>query len=107
MLIVGTVMGPLHHYYYIYLDKLLPLANLKTVAYKIISDQLIASPATILCFFYGMGLLENKSMSECTGEIKEKFVYTYLVSVNVYFLPTNIYSTYLLVTTTKVYSVQR
>lgn len=84
MLIVGTVMGPLHHYYYIYLDKLLPLANLKTVAYKIISDQLIASPATILCFFYGMGLLEDKSVSECTGEIKEKFVYTYLVSVNVY-----------------------
>ncbi|XP_039749304.1 mpv17-like protein 2 [Pararge aegeria] len=98
MLIVGTVMGPLHHYYYIYLDKLMPLANLKTVAIKIISDQLFASPATILCFFYGMGVLEKKTISQCTEEIKQKFVYTYLGDclfwppvqfVNFYYLPTH------------------
>ncbi|XP_045764829.1 mpv17-like protein 2 [Maniola jurtina] len=98
MLIVGTVMGPLHHYYYIYLDKLLPLANLKTVAKKIAYDQLFASPATILCFFYGMGILEKKSLSQCTDEIKQKFAYTYVGDclfwppvqfVNFYYLPTH------------------
>lgn len=80
MFIVGTLMGPMHHYYYIYLDKVLPRADLKTVFKKIICDQLIASPATILCFFYGMGILESKTFSKSTAEIYEKFRYVYAVS---------------------------
>ncbi|XP_045446159.1 mpv17-like protein 2 isoform X2 [Melitaea cinxia] len=72
MFIVGTLMGPMHHYYYICLDKILPKTNLKTVAQKILSDQLIASPATIICFFYGMGILERKNFQESTEEIKKK-----------------------------------
>lgn len=79
MFIIGTILGPLHHYYYIYLDKLLPKTNLKTVLQKIVCDQMIASPGTIVCFFYGMGLLENKSMNKCTEELKTKFKYVYLV----------------------------
>lgn len=82
MFIVGTVMGPLHHYYYIYLDKLLPQVNVKTVMKKIMGDQFFASPATIVCFFYGMGALEKKSFEQCTKELKEKFKYVYLVCIN-------------------------
>lgn len=79
MFIVGTLLGPMHHYYYIYLDKILPKTNLKTVAQKILSDQLIASPATIICFFYGMGILERKHFQESTEEIKKKIKYVYMV----------------------------
>lgn len=90
MFIVGTLMGPMHHYYYVYLDKIIPKVNLKTVFQKILCDQLFASPATILCFFYGMGILESKSFSDSTAEISQKFKYVYTVSnlltPNYYFL---------------------
>ncbi|XP_022120306.2 mpv17-like protein 2 [Pieris rapae] len=78
MFIIGTLMGPLHHFYYIYLDKLLPHTDLKTVGKKILNDQLLASPATILCFFYGLGFLEGKSMKQSTDEIKDKFALVYI-----------------------------
>lgn len=80
MFLVGTAMGPLHHYYYIYLDKVMPNADFKTVAKKIACDQMFASPATIICFFYGMGILENKALKQSTSEIGQKFKYVYLVS---------------------------
>lgn len=74
-------MGPLHHFYYIYLDKILPNTDLKTVGKKILNDQLLASPATILCFFYGLGFLEGKKIKESTEEIRDKFGFVYLVSI--------------------------
>ncbi|KPJ09731.1 Mpv17-like protein 2 [Papilio machaon] len=98
MFIVGTIMGPMHHYYYIYLDKVLPYADVKTVVKKIACDQLFASPATLLCFFYGMGTLENKTLEQSTLEVKQKFVYVYMGDclfwppvqfLNFYYLPTH------------------
>ncbi|XP_026739772.1 PXMP2/4 family protein 4-like [Trichoplusia ni] len=97
MLIVGTAMGPLHHYYYCHLDKVLPKVNLKNVFIKILCDQGFASPLTILSFFYGMGILEKRSLYDITMEIKTKFLYVYTADclywppvqfVNFYFLPT-------------------
>lgn len=78
-------MGPLHHYYYLYLDKLMPKSDMKTVFKKVMCDQLFASPATILCFYYGMGLLETKTLAESTDEIRQKFPYVYLVSYKLYY----------------------
>lgn len=83
MLIVGGMLGPLHHYYYIKLDKLIPKVNLKTVLIKIAADQCVCAPLTILLFFYGMGVLENKTLKEISDEIKQKFKYVYLVSVSI------------------------
>ncbi|XP_047019939.1 mpv17-like protein 2 [Helicoverpa zea] len=97
MFIVGTAMGPLHHYYYVYLDKILPKVDLKTVFIKIFWDQALASPVTLVTFYYGMGLLETKTWKECTAEIKTKFLFSYLGDclywppvqfINFYFLPT-------------------
>ncbi|XP_037302546.1 mpv17-like protein 2 [Manduca sexta] len=96
--IVGTLMGPMHHYYYIYLDKILPKANFKTVFTKILCDQAVVSPLTILCYFYGMGILENKSLEESKDELVKKFKYVYLGDclywppvqfLNFYYLPTH------------------
>lgn len=80
MFAVGTLMGPLHHYYYLYLDKMLPKVDIKTVVKKIVCDQMFASPATIVCFFYGMGIFEGKSISESTSELTKKFKFVYMVS---------------------------
>ncbi|XP_063379544.1 mpv17-like protein 2 [Cydia fagiglandana] len=97
MLTVGMLMGPFHHYYYVYLDKVLPRADIKTVLKKIACDQLFASPATILFFFIGMGLLEKKNTEQTKDEIAYKFKYTYIGDclfwppvqfINFYFLPT-------------------
>ncbi|XP_059059440.1 mpv17-like protein 2, partial [Achroia grisella] len=97
MFTVGTLMGPLHHFYYIYLDKVLPKADIKTVFKKILCDQFFASPATIICFFYGMGWLEKKSIEQSTTEIVNKIKYVYMGDclfwppvqfVNFYYLPT-------------------
>ncbi|CAG4937978.1 mpv17-like protein 2 [Colias croceus] len=113
MFIIGTCMGPLHHFYYIYLDKFLPHTDLKTVGKKILNDQLLASPATILCFFYGLGFLEGKKISESTEEIKEKMAYVYIGDclfwppiqfINFYYLPTQ-YRVFYINIATMVYNV--
>ena len=39
MFVVGLSQGPLHHYWYGYLDRLLPSRSLRTVGLKILADQ--------------------------------------------------------------------
>lgn len=80
MIIVGGVLGPLHHFYYVYLDILVPKVNYKTVLFKVACDQLIAAPLTILVFFYVMGWLEKQTLQETTKECLDKFKLVYLVS---------------------------
>lgn len=81
MFIMGTLLGPMHHYYYMYLDKILPKATIKTVLQKIICDQLFASPGTIFLFFTGMDLMEGKNIEQTMTEIKRKFVFVYTVNL--------------------------
>lgn len=76
------MLGPMHHYYYIKLDQLIPKVNLKTVFIKIAADQFVCAPLTILFFFYGMGVLESKNLEEISNEIKLKFKYVYMVSIS-------------------------
>lgn len=82
MLIVGGMLGPMHHFYYIKLDKLIPKVNIKTVFVKIAADQCLCAPLTILFFFFGLGVLENKTLEEISDETRLKFKYVYLVSVS-------------------------
>ncbi|XP_049866565.1 mpv17-like protein 2 [Pectinophora gossypiella] len=96
MFIVGSLLGWGHHHYYLHLDVLLPKTNMKTVFLKVAADQFFCAPITIVCFFYGMGYLENKSVTQCTDELTKKFKYVYLGDwifwppvqcINFYFLP--------------------
>ncbi|CAG9115871.1 unnamed protein product [Plutella xylostella] len=96
MCIVGTALGPMHHYYYLYLDKFIPKATFLTAMQKIFFDQLFASPGTIILFFLGIGYLEGKNTYKVGSELREKFVYVYLGDcifwppvqfINFYFLP--------------------
>lgn len=96
MTIVGALLGPVHHYFYAYLDKLYPDTNLASVFKKMAIDQIVGAPVCIALFFYGMGTLEKKSFKESHTELKEKFVTVYIVDlciwpvtqfVNFYFIP--------------------
>ncbi|CAK1604318.1 unnamed protein product [Parnassius mnemosyne] len=78
MFLIGTLLGPIHHYYYIYLDKVLPGIDVKTITKKIALDQVIASPVFIVLFFYGMGILENKTREQNVQDVKRKFLPTFV-----------------------------
>jgi len=78
MFVVGLTQGPPHHYWYIWLDKWLPKRNMRTVGLKILADQFLAAPFFAITFIFGMGLLEDKRMSECWHEFIAKFPAIYL-----------------------------
>ncbi|KAI8120114.1 hypothetical protein FF38_09519 [Lucilia cuprina] len=79
MFIVGALQGPLHHYVYNWMDKVMPVANFKNVMKKILIDELIMSPACIFIFFYSACFLERKTFKETNDELKEKFLFIYLI----------------------------
>ena len=80
MFAVGLSQGPLHHYWYGFLDRALPSRSRRTVGLKILADQLAAAPFFAVTFFYGMGLLQGKSLDGCWTEFVAKFPAVYLVS---------------------------
>lgn len=85
MFLVGLSMGPVHHYYYSYLNYILPKRDMGSITKKILLDQFVMSPICIAQFFYTIGLIERKSVQECTQELKDKFYHTYTVNLVVFF----------------------
>lgn len=84
MFIIGIVQGAPQHWFYSYLDKLFPGTAIKTIAKKIVVDQLLASTFCIVLFFTGMGLMEGKSLEGCSLELRQKFLTVYIVSRSSY-----------------------
>ena len=60
--LLGLSQGPPHHYWYLYLDKILPGKGALTVGKKILADQIFAAPFFAITFIFGAGLLEGKSL---------------------------------------------
>ncbi|XP_018562229.1 mpv17-like protein 2 [Anoplophora glabripennis] len=96
MFIVGLGLGPIHHYFYVWLGKAMPARNLATVTKKILIDQFVMSPICIAAFFYSMGALELKPVKECNEELKNKFAEVYVMDwfvwpptqfINFYYVP--------------------
>lgn len=81
MFIVGLALGPLHHYYYVWIAEKWPARTAKVITWKIMLDQFVMSPLCIATFFYGMGGLERKTIQHMNDEITNKFKEVYLVSI--------------------------
>ncbi|XP_055902270.1 mpv17-like protein 2 isoform X2 [Eupeodes corollae] len=84
MFVVGSLQGPLHHYSYRWMDKIMPEVNTKNSIKKILIDQIVMSPVCILLFFYPACFLENKTLSETNNEIISKFPYIYIADWSVW-----------------------
>ncbi|KAJ8974612.1 hypothetical protein NQ317_019357 [Molorchus minor] len=97
MSLSGTSVGVVCHYWYKYLDKIMPGYTIKMVLKKIVVDQFIGSPICISTFFVTIGWLEGSSKQELMQEMKHKAWKLYVAEwiiwppaqfINFYLLPT-------------------
>lgn len=72
MAISGLPVGVLCHYWYSYLDLLIPERTFKAVMKKVVVDQVLASPVFIFVFFLTVGLLERTTFESIVSESVRK-----------------------------------
>ena len=53
MAVLGFLIGPLNHYWFLFLDRKLPGRRAATVVKKVIVDQLVLAPVACAFFFVG------------------------------------------------------
>ncbi|CAK9818529.1 Mpv17-like protein 2 [Anthophora quadrimaculata] len=96
MTVVGFLQGPFHHWFYMFLDRVVPGRNVISVIKKTCLDQTIASPTCLGIFFVGLGVLEHKNFDVICEEVKMKLYDTWKVDccfwpptqcVNFFFIP--------------------
>jgi len=74
-LVGGTVIGTFNHYWYTFLDKIIRGTSFKSVAKKVLLDQM-SLPIPIAAFFIAMAVVKAKP--DIFEELKAKFLTTYL-----------------------------
>lgn len=79
MFVVGSIQGPVHHYFYAWMDKAIKVVSVANVTKKILLDQVVVSPVIILAFLYPAGWLNNQSTKQCNEEVVAKFGKIYAV----------------------------
>lgn len=62
-------------------SKIWPKTSLKTAIYKALLEQASYTPLAVTSFYFGMSILENKTVDEAVNEVKTKFWPTYQVNV--------------------------
>ncbi|XP_033111668.1 mpv17-like protein 2 isoform X2 [Anneissia japonica] len=103
MAAIGFMLGPINHYWYLYLDRFLPGTSGRMVLKKILLDQIVAAPFFNASFIIGIGVLEGKPLSENIENFKCKFPTLYLMdwcfwpavqAINFTFIPSYLRVTY-------------
>lgn len=74
----GASVGIVCHYWYKYLDRLVPGYTIRIVLKKIVLDQVIGSPLYISTFFLTLGCIEGASLSEIIEDAKGKALKLYV-----------------------------
>ncbi|XP_018414422.1 PREDICTED: mpv17-like protein 2, partial [Nanorana parkeri] len=73
MFVIGACLSPVDHYWYIWLDRALPSASMRTVVKKVLIEQILASPIVNALFFLGIGSLEGQTLNGSLNEFRSKF----------------------------------
>ncbi|XP_062999821.1 peroxisomal membrane protein 2 [Elgaria multicarinata webbii] len=72
--IYGLVFtGPLSHYFYLYLEQLIPSDVPLAVVKRLLLDRLVVAPAFLALFFFIMNLLEGKDTSAFVKRVKSGY----------------------------------
>lgn len=53
MAAIGLALGPVEHYWYVLLERRLPLKTARIIALKVLLDELVMGPLTLCVFFTG------------------------------------------------------
>lgn len=77
MMIVGFGTGLPQHWWYSWLDRVLPGISIQNVAKKVLLDQVICAPLICFAFFMGSSLLEQHSLQQSWNEFQAKFLIVY------------------------------
>ncbi|XP_063148195.1 mpv17-like protein 2 [Candoia aspera] len=86
MFVTGCSMGPLLHYWYLWIDKIIPgkgVQRLKLIVMKVAIDQTF-SPFFGGWYFIIMALLQGHSLANGVDEFRDKFWDYYLVELTVW-----------------------
>ena len=93
----GLTSGFLCHFWYNYLDKMLPGSSIRIIIQKIAWDQVLFSPVCIVSCLLVAGKMENKSLSSLGSQTVQLGGRLYLAEwllwppaqfINFYYLPT-------------------
>ncbi|CAM5100045.1 unnamed protein product [Eretmochelys imbricata] len=88
--------GPLSHYFYLYLEQLIPSNVPFAMVKRLLLDRLVVAPPFLLLFFFVMNLLEGKDLSAFAEKIKSGYwvalkmnwkVWTPVQFINVNYVP--------------------
>ena len=93
----GLAIGPCRHFWYQFLDRILPGRTLRIVGKKVLLDQVVFSPVNIGLFLVILGWLEGEQVKTVVKELQEKggqllkaewIIWPPAQLVNFFFLPT-------------------
>lgn len=73
-----TASAPFLHYWYRYLDRVIPAKGTKEAIQKALTDQAVSSTILLAIFYTSMSVMEGKE--DIFAELKAKFVPTYKLS---------------------------
>lgn len=96
--VLGSTIYPVGLYYwYNWLDRAIIGTAARTLAFKVVLDQIVTMPPMIYVFYIGMSLMEGRK--DIYGEFKEKFWTTFWTScafwmpvqyINFFLMPTSL-----------------
>jgi protein Mpv17 len=76
--VVGLSQGSMHHFFYLWMERIMPGKSKAAIIKKILLDQFIISPIFISHFLYTSYFLEGKKLKDIHDIIKQKFLKIYV-----------------------------